>query len=210
MITITTELRARRFSDTERSFLYNKLKEPYVVKYDDYAVKFKSFLESLIKSRADPDLIYMGTRDYCINNNIYTIDPLCLGLPESYDYNGIKYKIASNFTLSIYLPTTTGKYGSVSTVNLVDIVKDRITKEELDFLKESLLEYTRLHLECIYFGRNSEIGYGYKFPGINTWGHLYNKYPKYFEIIYNEFYIKENYSKDEYYLVNKLKKKLGY
>jgi hypothetical protein len=66
MITLTTEIKSRRFKEYEKERLFKKLREPYDKKKDEVTENFRKYLdENVMGVVLDQDLRDLGEKPYC-------------------------------------------------------------------------------------------------------------------------------------------------
>ena len=228
---ITTELKSRKLSDNARYYLYGVLTAPIKKEYDDFSLMFNNFLFDLIRKRLFTDEIkFIVSRPYCVKSNRIIIDPEKLGLPKYYDHDnendlfkiisiGGKFDLPSDISLPDLIETPTSTYRYYRAYNYIDRTDDLIancTEDEIDQLKDHLIELAKKRSEVENFGVGTWIrgvgpfGRYTKFPDISTWGQMLAKSPELFKELYDNFICSTEDLEEEVGLIEELKKELGY
>jgi hypothetical protein len=223
---VTTEIKARRFKDYEKDYLFRKLQEPAKIKYEEFKKKNDEFFEKILKDILDPDMLYLGSRKYCASTGRFEVVSTELGLPDLYCgiKDGPKTKISKVFNnLGLAYPISTKSSSFSSSINVTRDIKEKCSEDILEQVKSNLMELAKLDYEYQYFGVGTirdtrSYYYSYLFVGINTWGQLLAKYPDYFEVLYKhyqgEYEDKDEKTKEDVnsveYMMKDMKRHLGY
>jgi hypothetical protein len=195
MITLTTEIKSRRFKEYEKERLFKKLREPYDKKRDEVTENFRKYLdENVMGVVLDPDMKDLGEKPYCKRRtDRFLISPSEFGLPDTYE--GLpNYKKCST---ALKFEHRSDHYNvavdqSIYVVNITKAIIKKCPKEVIDQIKFFLFEEAKAQFDYTFFGVGTYIkleyynSYGYYgiFPGLNTWGNLYSKSPEAFEMLY--------------------------
>ena len=193
---VTTEVKARRFKDYEKDYLFRKITGTcQKSSMRSLRRRMMNFFEKILKDILDPDMLYLGSRKYCASTGRFEVVSTELGLPDL--YCGLKTvqktKISQVFNnLGLAYPISTKSSSFSSTINVTRDIKEKCSEDILEQVKSNLMELAKLDYEYQYFGVGTirdtrSYYYSYLFVGINTWGQLLAKYPDYFEVLYKHY-----------------------
>jgi len=219
MITLTTELKSRRFKENEKRQLYRRLTEPLNNRVNELKTTFISFLEeNVLEKYLDQDLLELGQKIYCSDaSNSFRLSPDSFGLCSCYvgseKFKECKTSLCFDFYSEKYHIANIS--GGIRTMDISDIIVKNCSEDIKEQVKYFLYELAKAKYEYLYFGlgtfikpKNSNYHF---FCSINTWGGLYKADPKIFEELYNySFNSTKTEEHPEKKLLETLKFSLGY
>lgn len=225
MITLTTEIRSKRFREIEKERLYRHLRIPAEDKRDEIEKNFMEFLDNnVIGDVVEPDLLELGGKPYCKKSTSrFSITPGAFSLDTH--YRGIPNE--GSCKTSLVFEYTSSKYkraidSNNYTIDVSDTIIKKCSAEIIEQIKYFLFETAKARFEVTYYGVGTfvkPVCYNYSMYGlfrdIGTWGNLYNKDPKMFEMLY-KMYMGKDIKEDtdiitpEKKLLTELKTALGY
>ena len=181
----TTEISSLPFKYDQKRVLLNYLAKDLKEEIDQFEKDFKDFIQGLLISKIDKDLLELCKKPYIRSRTRICINGTKFGCPE---------KIFLDKEKKVYQLTTYYMDLDFPIPNNMDSFFFDFENDQIEMIKEGLIKFAELRARYSYYGWDMDLigGSGRyfvetTFPNIHTLGQLYNANPEYYQIVYDNW-----------------------